>query len=325
MTEIAVETKPKITFSDFLETTGADDRRFQDMVISKVPMESRVPPLPQTHIFNMGDDEDIMESIIPIRPDISADCRDRIPMPFGDMACVSTVPFGGQRYWILDRIISEPKFRPENSGYGDLVKDRGWTIKQHLFIMRYTEHNKELFGPAAIPTMWDVWFCGTTGDRYNVLCGIDLIFHKYASALLGDRVQVFYDLAMKETASILEQLTAISHPQNYIVRVTPNLTPREHRQVGAGEPRPMRKAPHFIVVDHDILVRMSGDHYGTHASPVPHERRGHWRRLAERCRHAKLSGKEKVFVRPTYVGERNFEDPKNKYEVLMDFGAKEAS
>jgi len=25
------------------------------------------------------------------------------------------------------------------------------------------------------------------------------------------------------------------------------------------------------------------------------------------------------------VGERNFEDPKNKYEVLMDFGAKEAS
>jgi len=87
----------------------------------------------------------------------------------------------------------------------------------------------------------------------------------------------------------------------------------------------MRKAPHFIVVDHDILVRMSGDHYGTHASPVPHERRGHWRRLAERCRHAKLSGKDKVFVRPTYVGERNFEDPKNKYEVLMDFGAKEAS
>lgn len=71
---------------------------------------------------------------------------------------------------------------------------------------------------------------------------------------------------------------------------------------------------------HDILVGMSQGHYGTHASPVPHERRGHWRRLADRCRHARLSGKDKVFVRPAYVGERTFSNDKNRYEVLMDFG-----
>jgi hypothetical protein len=118
-------------------------------------------------------------------------------------------------------------------------------------------------------------------------------------------------------------ITAISHPGQYVVRVTPELSPRETRRRVAGKGTPREKAPHFLVVDHEVIVRMRREPGGAGVSPIPHERRGHWARLGERCRHARLLGKDKVWKRPTFVGERVWSDKKNLYEVLLDFGKKE--
>jgi hypothetical protein len=82
------------------------------------------------------------------------------------------------------------------------------------------------------------------------------------------------------------------------------------------------KTPHYLVVDHEVLVRMSGRTGETHASPIPHHRRGHWKRLAERCKYARQMGRDKVWVKETYVGEREFADSHNQYVVLMDFNRK---
>jgi len=273
----------------------------------------------------MGADENIVEAVKPIRSEIAAECREGVPMPFNDVSCISTVIEEGQRYWLMDRIINAPGFRIEEPKRLETIEREGWTVKQRLFLMRYTEHNRMVFGKAAMPLMWDVWFCGMKGDLYLVGSHIDPVLQQVTEAMFRSSSRTFFDLIIHETSAVLEQLAAISHPQNYVVRVTPGLTPRERHHVEKGQPRPDRKTPHYIVVDHDVLVGMSSGHYGTHASPVPHERRGHWRRLAERCRHARTSGKDKVFVRPTYVGERTFADDKNRYEVLMDFGTKEAS
>jgi hypothetical protein len=40
--------------------------------------------------------------------------------------------------------------------------------------------------------------------------------------------------------------------------------------------------------------------------------------LAERCKAARAGGKDRVWIRETYVGERTFEDEKSRYEVLLD-------
>lgn len=40
--------------------------------------------------------------------------------------------------------------------------------------------------------------------------------------------------------------------------------------------------------------------------------------MAERCRHAKLLGKDRVFVRPALVGDPTWKREKNFYEVLPD-------
>jgi hypothetical protein len=110
----------------------------------------------------------------------------------------------------------------------------------------------------------------------------------------------------------------ISHPANYIVERTPRLTGREERRGIGGEPRPIRKRPHFIVIDSEGLSDLRQDSLSMgHRPPVPHARRGHWMRLSERCRLAREQGRTKTWVRETYVGEREFSDPINKYRVFL--------
>lgn len=119
----------------------------------------------------------------------------------------------------------------------------------------------------------------------------------------------------------------ISHPSNYIVKETPKLTPGEERRIPK-RGYPDAKRPRYIVVDHDVLVRMSqgttqdqAEDEESRKAPVPHKRRGHWRRLADRCKYAKDRGVEKVFVRPSYIGKTEFEIGSRKYHVLLDFKA----
>jgi len=80
----------------------------------------------------------------------------------------------------------------------------------------------------------------------------------------------------------------ISHPMNYHVQVTPKLTPKEERKAAKGKYYNPQKRRHVLIVDHEVLIQMrEGDvdlHMGTHASPVPHHRRGHWKQLPPRDR-----------------------------------------
>lgn len=114
------------------------------------------------------------------------------------------------------------------------------------------------------------------------------------------------------------QCLLISHPANYIVKESPQLTPKEARRIENGKRFPDAKRPRYIIVDHDVLVGLRTPE-GSHASPIPHQRRGHWMRLSERCRHAKERGLDRVWVRDTYVGETDFVANGRRYQVLLDF------
>jgi hypothetical protein len=116
------------------------------------------------------------------------------------------------------------------------------------------------------------------------------------------------------------RVAVISHPANYIVSTTPSLTPREERIKKERGVMPIRKRPHYIVIDREDLVNLNPATRapdGTHASPIPHSRRGHWRRLSERCTAARAAGRTKTWVADAYVGEREFADEKNRYRVVL--------
>lgn len=321
---------PHMGFQDFLEHVDRDIRQLRNWIAGeprlKVNADEHLPELSKTHLFHMGDDEDIVAAIRPIEQEIMDECREGIPMPFSDVACVSSVDVAGVPRWIMDRVILNPAsvpIEPPEDMRQELEK-KGRRVLQRLLVIRHSEYDYVLMGKdVVIPSIWQLWYVGVEGEKtFHMISAADPLYEAmFRNTNPGvDPFQAFHRLA-KESIPILEQLAAISHPQNYVVRVTPQLTPREARRAERGEPRPVRKSPHFIVVDHEVLSGMNRQRStGTHASPVPHERRGHWRRLSERCRQARLLGRDKIFVRPSYVGERVFQDDKNQYEVLLDFG-----
>lgn len=283
------------------------------------------PELSKSHVFFLGDDQEFTDALQEIRPDLHKEMKERLPMPFDDVSVVTVVRksmgqeaerafheylFGqtpdyiepeipeGSSVWVMDRLI---RAKAEDPRIAPLIRENqkeSEKVKEWFFLARLQSFHKASAPLVMIP----FGYVGPTErGTVEVLASQQLLW------FVGNIV------------TNLEQVAAISHPANYVVKVTPELTPREQRKVSAGQPRPPAKQTHFIVVDHEVLVGMRRGG-GTHASPIPHERRGHWRRLAERHHHARLLGKERIWVRPAWVGETNWSDHKHHYEVLIDFG-----
>lgn len=284
------------------------------------PSLASLTSLENSHVFYLGEDAEFTESLADIRSDLTEEAKTKIPMPFRDISCVSIVrkpirpeeaeqlaksaridmsaysilrPKEGDPVWVLDRVV---EVEPSDPAIVNFWKGISLPLpKAQWFLMARISMG---LGIKMIPMVWVIGYTGVSPNG---------IF-----AYIADPNLRFMSGNIGET---LEQITAISHPMNYVVCVRPKLTPKEERRVARGHSIPDPKRPHFIVVDHEVLVRMRRGS-GTHASPIPHERRGHWRRLAERCRHARLMGKTRTWVRPAFVGERTFSDSKNIYEVL---------
>lgn len=327
-----------MTFMDFLEYCGATMTKVRDAIsddnekngmpaeISAKVKECGLFDLSSSHIFYLGDDAEIEESIEPIVSDLMEESSHELPLPYQDTSCVSQIddrdPRTGKAFkaWLLDRIIAAgPEVQKFSIGIippstRQEIAKKGWTVNQFLILLRIVERRPDNVMPEA--SMVHVWYCGSEDGKY-------LIVHSPMKNILH-RGRPWTRELLKEYASaaippILKQAAAISHPMNYIVKSSPALTPREKRRKERGIEPSIRKKPHFIVVDHDALISMRPKGNGTHASPIPHHRRGHWMKLADRCRHAKLLGKKKTWVRPAFIGDRKFSDAKNLYEVLLDF------
>lgn len=282
----------------------------------------------KTNIFNLGEDEKVEEGIKEVWEDLKNDMERGVPMPFPDTSCVSVVPVkrpGIPPLLILDRVIETPVQKEDRDKLSDvtLPPDASEEMKmaakrgplQKLLILRIEESKPVIIS-------WICFFYGVF--KSNIM--LTALPTEYMGLTYGKAAEnpEFVSWCIEECRPILKQITAISHPGNYVVQVKPRLTPKEERRVTTGKMFPTQKMPHYVVVDHDVLVGMSGRGNGvSHASPVPHHRRGHWMRLAERCRMARSSGKDRVWVRPAYVGDTQFSDLRNDYKVMMDFGAKE--
>ena len=97
------------------------------------------------------------------------------------------------------------------------------------------------------------------------------------------------------------------------VRPTHEPTPREAKTARL-KPWLREDLAHVLLVDPhrvgDYGHPSSTERTGTHASPRPHQRRGHWRRLVEHGR--------RVWVRPSWVGAREWTHEGATYRVLVE-------
>lgn len=321
-TEGAVRTATPMPFPSLLEHLSSVTERIRRVEAAKKGVDDRslVSPFSETHVFLLGEVDRLEESIREIREDLDLEMKSRVPMPFADLTLVVRARRGAgagpevpDEYWSVTRIMAAPHLR------GGRPAEMGEGAEAFVVVSYAVADSRH----ATASRVRGVWFEGLGDGKFGVGLSDSLLVQ--GDTAVTERQEEGDRGEQLERAKIdLTMVAAISHPANYVVRVTPALSPREERRAAAGKPRPPAKSPHFIVVDHDVLVGMSGRSTGTHASPVPHERRGHWRRLSERCRHARMLGGERTWVGPAYVGERSFTDGKNAYEVLLDFRSRAA-
>lgn len=302
-----------LTFATFLEHAAAHLTKEAE----KDQLLAMMPPLLDSHIFWLDDDQEFQKHVHEIREDLLPEMKEKIHLPFSDTTTVSVIRKEGQApIWTLDRLVEDPPYMRKLMKRPELTLAGG----QPILVVRY--QLVEQVPILADPVMsWAIVYQGVDGTDVHFQFIPSIKLHEVLDSSIGGTPESKWKSFQYESKVILDYAAALSHPENYIIQVTPELTPKEERKVQAGKPYPPQKAKHFIVVDHTVLVRMRGDATttpGTHASPVPHERRGHWRRVAERCRHAKLMGKDRVFVRPTLVGDPTWKHEKNFYEVLPD-------
>lgn len=292
------------------------------------------PSLRQSHLFWLGEDDDFCQSVNALRDDLVEEMKERVPMPFDDVSTVSIVrrmmpgdPPNTPPAWTLDRVIENRELVERFTGRAFQMSDIG----QRLLILRY-QYGEEWAAQVKasstkfLPiTPWSVRYLGVqnpTGKKEDSVCAFSMgLPDGFREACEANNVNIM-DVLGHDTKNLIDQITAISHPGNYIVQVQPRLTAHEERRQAYGKMVPLQKLPHYIVIDHEALTQMRSPSTGTHASPAPHERRGHWRRLAERCRIAKSLGRDKAWVRPALIGEPRFEDQKNRYIVRFDLMGK---
>src|SRR5678816_4324695 len=116
------EDSKMMSFKDFLDHAEAKFRK-EDIL-------SRVFPSSKSKVFYLGEDEKVADSIDQVISDVLDEMHHKIPMPFSDISCVSTVvqQKDGPLEWVMDRVIEMP-------GNSEILK----AISQGLAVTSYKE------------------------------------------------------------------------------------------------------------------------------------------------------------------------------------------
>ena len=124
----------------------------------------------------------------------------------------------------------------------------------------------------------------------------------------------FSDILMSAAARLaILALAYITAGVSLTVRVRPEQ--RENVKPHVAREKPwLTTRTHYILVDparvRDYGHPSAGEPHGTHRSPVPHARRGHWRRLPEGF------NKQKTWVRDTFVGATEWSSEGKAYKII---------
>jgi hypothetical protein len=273
---------------------------------------SRMPDHNKTSFFFIGDLIEAYTATGEILKDIWDSCSQRIPFPFSDvtlLASISASEFMALRFIeqaIIDTVIADDAALLMDASQKERVGVNDMDLFKIKIATPLQQFQITALGPRGQCT-WSSQFCGIDPKG-----GITL------KSIPPEPITQFVSEMVGGASSWCRLLAMISHPANYIVKETPLLTQKEARKVEEGKRFPNQKRSRYIIVDHEVLVNRLKPQ-STHASPVPHQRRGHWMRLSERCKHARARGSDRVWVKDCNVGESDFVVSNRRYQVLLDF------
>jgi hypothetical protein len=139
------------------------------------------------------------------------------------------------------------------------------------------------------------------------------------AALLAERTAEVEMKEMREAFYLgLQEVNWINHPDHFTVEIGAQEPPRKTKKSkGPRVRRLAERARHIILKKSDITTRWKKAHQGgTHAPPIPHLRRGHYKTL--RAERFKEKRGKRIWVRASHVGGECVEwrDGDVRYKVI---------
>lgn len=113
---------------------------------------------------------------------------------------------------------------------------------------------------------------------------------------------------------ICQLMAHLKYGDKHAVEVVPEKPKRVSPALTRDRPWIAATGPRVLLLDRMPTTQSQGT--GTHASPKPHRRRGHWKTLSHpRFRHHPKYGK-KIYVKPSFVGPRQVSYEGNIYRLV---------
>jgi hypothetical protein len=113
---------------------------------------------------------------------------------------------------------------------------------------------------------------------------------------------------------ICQLMAHLKYGDKHAVEVVPEKPKRVSPALSRDRPWVGATGPRVLLLDRMPTTQSQGT--GTHASPKPHRRRGHWKTLSHpRFRHHPKYGK-KIYVKPSFVGPRQVSYEGNIYRLV---------
>ena len=109
-------------------------------------------------------------------------------------------------------------------------------------------------------------------------------------------------------------MSHLKYGDKHVVEVTPNKPSKISPALKRNRPWSGANGPQVLLLDRMPATQSEGT--GTHASPKPHRRRGHWKTLSHpRFRHHPQYQK-KIYVKPSFVGPKQVSYEGNIYRLV---------
>jgi len=162
--------------------------------------------------------------------------------------------------------------------------------------------------------LWQGWVTITVNEKEQFVAYVSPT--PGCKDLWGDALEGMNDLAKAITERSQLIWYYAKYGDKHIVEVVPTKTKTQKKSaLHKNRPWTTASGPHILFLDRMPTTQKEGT--GTHASPKPHRRRGHWKTLNHpRFRHHPQY-QQKIYVKPSFVGPRQTTYEGNIYRLVQ--------
>ena len=133
----------------------------------------------------------------------------------------------------------------------------------------------------------------------------------------NDFLDAVRDVALRVFGGVRGLNNYLKYEDKHLVEVLP-AKPKPPRNTPLTKNRPWLNAtgPHILLLDRMPTTQNNSHQGGTHASPKPHRRRGHWKTLQHPKYRHHPQYKKKIYIKPSFVGPKQVTYEGNIYRLV---------